>query len=443
MNNSAATSGPPQVAAIACGGTGGHLFPGLAVGRELLRRGCAVTLLVSCKEIDRQAAAAAGEMAVVRLPAVGLGRGNAPGFLWRFWQSFRLSSVYFKKRPPHLVLAMGGFTAAPPILAGKRLGARTFLHESNTVPGRANRWLARGVDGAFVYFAAAGEGLRARRIEVTGMPVREELLRLAPAAAARAALGLKADAPVLLVMGGSQGARKINELTAGILPQLLEAMPRLQFVHLTGPDDLEKVRAAYAARQCPAVVRAFLGEMALALAAADLAVSRAGASSLAEFAAVQLPALLIPYPRAAGNHQYHNALAFARSGAARALQQDALSPGLLTQEILALLGDAARRTAMRQALRAWHFPEAAAQIADRMLHWTAADQCGVRPSPGAALLKGPAAPGFGGRGGNPDVAAPGDGRTPAETPAATARAQSLPDSLVSDPNAPKLGVLNV
>jgi UDP-N-acetylglucosamine--N-acetylmuramyl-(pentapeptide) pyrophosphoryl-undecaprenol N-acetylglucosamine transferase len=266
---------------------------------------------------------------------------------------------------------MGGFTAAPPALAAKRLGARAFLHESNTIPGRANRWLAPRVDGAFVSFPAARDGLRARRVEVTGMPVRQEFLQLTPAAAARTALGLKADAPVLLVMGGSQGARKINELIAAILPQLLDAVPPLQFVHLTGPDDLEKVRAAYAARSCPALVRAFLDEMALALAAADLAVSRAGASSLAEFAACRLPALLIPYPTAADNHQFHNALAFAQSGAARLLPQHELTPELLTREIAALLGDAARRTAMQRALRAWHSPAAAAQIADRMLHWAA------------------------------------------------------------------------
>jgi len=370
------------------------LFPGLAVGRELLRRGCAVTLLVSCKEIDRQAAAAAGGMEVERLPGVGLSGWNAPGFLWRFWQSYRMSRRLFIRRPPQWVLGMGGFTAAPPVLAAKRLGARTFLHESNTVPGRANRWLARRVDGAFVYFAAAGAGLRARRIEAAGMPVRGEFLQLTPPAAARTALGLKPDAPVLLVMGGSQGARRINELIAASLPALLQAAPELQFVHLTGRDDLEMVRAAYAARQCPAVVRAFLGDMATALAAADIAVSRAGASSLAEFAACRLPALLIPYPTAADNHQYHNALSFAHSGAARALQQDALSPELLAREIAALLGDAPRQTAMRQALRAWHFPEAAAQIADRMLHW---NDC----------------------------------------------AQSLPDPVVSSPEAPKLGVLNV
>jgi UDP-N-acetylglucosamine--N-acetylmuramyl-(pentapeptide) pyrophosphoryl-undecaprenol N-acetylglucosamine transferase len=226
------------------------------------------------------------------------------------------------------------------------------------------------------------------------MPVRAEFSPLTPAAEARTALGLKPDAPVLLVMGGSQGARKINELIAASLPALLEAVPALQFVHLTGPGGLEMVRAAYAARRRPAVVRAFLGEMALALAAADAAVSRAGASSLAEFAACRLPALLIPYPAAADNHQYHNALAFARSGAARSLEQDALSPELLAHEIASLLGDPVRQLAMRQALSLWHFPDAAAQIADRMLHWTA-------------------------------------------------RAQPLPDPVVSGPDARKLGVLNV
>jgi UDP-N-acetylglucosamine--N-acetylmuramyl-(pentapeptide) pyrophosphoryl-undecaprenol N-acetylglucosamine transferase len=394
MNNSAATPSLPQAAAIACGGTGGHLFPGLAVGRELMRRGCAVTLLVSCKEIDRQAAAAAAGMGVARLPAVGLSRGNVPAFLWRFWQSHRMSRLCFIRRPPQLVLAMGGFTAAPPVLAAKRLGALTFLHESNTIPGRANRWLARRVDGAFVYFASAGDRLRARRIEIAGMPVRGEFLQLPPRAAARTALGLKPDAPVLLVMGGSQGASAINELIVASLPLLRKAAPRLQYVHLTGPRDLETVRAAYSALQCPAVARAFLAEMPPALAAADIAVSRAGASSLAEFAACRLPPLLIPLPSAADNHQFHNALAFERGGAARALQQDALSPELLTKEIADLLGDTARQTAMRQALRAWHFPDAAAQIADRMLHWTAS-------------------------------------------------AQPLADTVVSGPDAPKLGVLNV
>jgi UDP-N-acetylglucosamine--N-acetylmuramyl-(pentapeptide) pyrophosphoryl-undecaprenol N-acetylglucosamine transferase len=388
MNKRAANSSPGLVAAIACGGTGGHLFPGLAIGRELCRRGCAVTLLVSCKDIDRKAAAAASGMEVVRLPGVGLERGNWPGFLWQFWQSLRMAKSHFAAHPPQLALAMGGFTSAPPILAARPFGARTFLHESNSVPGRANRWLAPRVDGAFISFPAARDGLRARRLELTGTPVRGEFLQGMPAAEARAALGLKADAPVLLVMGGSQGAHTINQRMAAVLPRLLQAVPALQFVHLTGPDDLEMVRAAYAALSCPAFTRAFLDEMVPALAAADLAVSRAGASSLAEFAACRLPAILIPYPTAAGNHQYFNALAFARSGAARLLPQDQLTPELLTRGITGLLGDAAARTAMRQALGPWQAPDAAAQIADHMLQWSALPQpLPLPPAPGTDAAK--------------------------------------------------------
>src|SRR5581483_2858612 len=138
-------------AAIACGGTGGHLFPGLAVGQDLLRRGCAVTLMVSPKEVDQQAVCAITDMGVATLPAVGLQRGGVIGFFTGFWKSYRRAKVLFAARPPKFVLAMGGFTSAPPILAARSFGAKTFLHESNTIPGKANRWLARFVDGAFVY----------------------------------------------------------------------------------------------------------------------------------------------------------------------------------------------------------------------------------------------------------------------------------------------------
>jgi UDP-N-acetylglucosamine--N-acetylmuramyl-(pentapeptide) pyrophosphoryl-undecaprenol N-acetylglucosamine transferase len=370
MNSSAPSAGAAKSAAIACGGTGGHLFPGLAVGRELRRRGCAVTLLISSKEIDRQAAQGAGDMEVLALPGMGLTRGKVMGFIKCFWQSYRLTIRHFQSRPPGLVLAMGGFTAAPPVLAGKRFGAQTFLHESNTIPGRANRWLARWVDGAFLYFDSARDGLRARRIETVGMPVRPEFLQPMPPASARAALGLNEDAPVLLVMGGSQGAHRINELITAALPHLLQAGPRLQFIHLTGAADLKKVQAAYDACQRPALVRAFLDEMAPALAAADVAVSRAGASSLAEFAACRLPAVLIPFPTAADNHQYHNAMALVKSGAARMLPEEALDPATLAREILSLLGDADQRGAMKRSLAAWHSPEAAAEMAERMLHWS-------------------------------------------------------------------------
>jgi UDP-N-acetylglucosamine--N-acetylmuramyl-(pentapeptide) pyrophosphoryl-undecaprenol N-acetylglucosamine transferase len=366
-------SRPGVSAVIACGGTGGHLFPGLAVADELRRRGCRVTLMVSPKDVDQQAIASISGMGIVTLPAVGLNRGGLISFSSGFCKSYQMARRLFAQQRPDVVLAMGGFTSAPPVAAGKRSGAKTFLHESNSIPGRANRWLGRWVDGAFVYFSTAAARLRAKRVEVSGMPVRPQFLHSRTQTEARMALGLNPHAPVALVMGGSQGAARINELTLAVIPVLRQGAPDLQFMHLTGARDLEKVQAGYQAHNVAAFVRSFFDDMGTALAAADVAVSRAGASSLAELAARQLPAVLIPYPTAADNHQYFNARAFVQSGAARMLPQESATSGRLANEILELLRDT-KRPAMQQALSAWHVPGAAAHIAERILHWNTAEE---------------------------------------------------------------------
>jgi UDP-N-acetylglucosamine--N-acetylmuramyl-(pentapeptide) pyrophosphoryl-undecaprenol N-acetylglucosamine transferase len=367
---------------IACGGTGGHLFPGLAVGQELRQRGCTVTLMVSPKDVDQQAIQSITGMGIVTLPAVGLSTAKFFGFMTGLWRSYRLAVACFAQRPPRFVLAMGGFISAPPIIAAKHCGAKTFLHESNSIPGRANRWLARWVDGAFVFFPPTAKKLAARRVEVVGMPVRPQFLEPMTPGSARAAMGLNPEAPVLLIMGGSQGARKVNELVVSVAPQLRQAIPNLQFVHLTGDHDLEPIRARYKALNIPAMVHAFWNEMGLALAAADVAVSRAGASSLAELAARQLPSVLIPYPAAANNHQFYNAQAFVQSGAARLLPQDSATPEHLACEILDLIRNPLKRSAMQSALADWNAPAAAGDIAERILHWPApADHTHHVPGP--------------------------------------------------------------
>ena len=354
----------PRVA-IACGGTGGHLFPGMAVGQALLERGCEVTLIISPKEVDQQAVKSASGMTVETLPAVGLTADGFFRFLAGFWKSYSKSKAMFKLKPPHVVLGMGGFTSAPPMLAGRRLGARTFLHESNTIPGRANSWLARGANGAFVYFPETVERLSIKpKAEVTGMPVRSQFLEPIDPEAARMALGLDPKIPLLLVMGGSQGASKLNDLVVSALPKLAQCA--LQIIHLTGARDFDKVKAAYAACQARGMVRAFLSEMDLALGAADVAISRAGASSLAELAALRVPAVLIPLPSAADNHQFHNARAFVQSGAALMVEQAGATAELLASQVLELL-QPARRAAMQQALSQWHSPEAAAKIAEKII----------------------------------------------------------------------------
>lgn len=355
-----------SLVAIACGGTGGHLFPGLAVAEALRQRACDVALLISQKDVDQQGAKSAADMDVVTLPAVALQRGHAGAFLRGGWQSFQTARQLFRGRRPQAVLAMGGFTSAPPILAGKLSGAATFIHEANSIPGRANRWLAPLVDQAFVGFPSAARRLRNRSVLVTGTPVREQFQQLDPAAC-RMALGLDPDRPVLLVMGGSQGAAGINELVLQSMAALSTQSPNLQFFHLTGPKDTERVRGAYAAQKRKAVVRPFLTEMELALGAATVAVSRAGASSLAELAAVRVPSILIPYPAAADNHQFHNARALAETGAARLLEQREATPATLADWIAGLANNPAARSPMIKALGQWHSPNAAQRIADRIL----------------------------------------------------------------------------
>jgi UDP-N-acetylglucosamine--N-acetylmuramyl-(pentapeptide) pyrophosphoryl-undecaprenol N-acetylglucosamine transferase len=389
--------------AIACGGTGGHLFPGLAVAEQLVKRGCAVTLLISPKEVDQQAVKHAQGVEVVTLPAVALQRGSRLAFLGGCWQSWRAARECFRARPPRAALAMGGFTSAPPILAARSLGAKTFLHESNTIPGRANRWLARFVDQAFVGFPSTVSRLHVREATVTGTPVRAEFFLPLPAgdergegrpdettsspqpsppsagvegetaarfrarASCRAALGLDPAKPVLLVMGGSQGASGINELVLAAVPELAKRAPHWQWLHLTGSNDFEKVKRAYAVLGVKAVVYPFFAEMNLALGAATAAVSRAGASSLAELAAMRLPSLLVPFPYAADNHQFHNARAFAETGAALLLEQKVATPEKVASLLSELVANTIFHERIQAALVQWHAPKAAEQIAEMIL----------------------------------------------------------------------------
>jgi UDP-N-acetylglucosamine--N-acetylmuramyl-(pentapeptide) pyrophosphoryl-undecaprenol N-acetylglucosamine transferase len=379
--------------AIACGGTGGHLFPGLAVAAQLQQRGCAVALLISPKEIDQQAVKSALErrapsrreiesvhqhaetvlgapLEIFTLPAVGLQNRNYFSFAGSFVKSLFAARKIFRQRRPDAVLAMGGFTSAPPVFIGKDTGIKTFLHESNTIPGRANRFLARFVNEVFVGFPEAAARLKARRVTTTGTPVRPEF-QPRDAAACRTALGLEPDCPTILVVGGSQGASGLNEMILSALPLLVNHTSRIthhaQFLHLTGANDFEKVKAAYAARGIKAIVKPFLAEMDLALGAATVAVSRAGASSLAEIAAMRLPALLVPFPAAADNHQFFNASAFEKTGAAMLLEQKNSTPEKVAAILTELVEDETARSKVQSALAQWHAPRAAEQIAEIML----------------------------------------------------------------------------
>ena len=359
--------------AIACGGTGGHLFPGIAVGDALVARGCEVTLLVSPKEVDQTAVKSAYGMDVESLSMIGLA-GNPLKFGCKFIRSTNSCRKLFFKKPPAAVLAMGGFTSLPPVIVGKIMGAKIFLHEANAVPGRAVRMLSSFADEVFVQFPDSLPRVLGGNVRATGLPVRATMEPV-PKADARTVLGLADDLPVLLIMGGSQGAEAINRAVLGSLPYLAKLLPKIQFIHLTGNRNSDPIRLAYDTLGLRAVVRPFLTEMEYALGAADLVISRAGASSLAEFSSMELPAILVPYPSAVDDHQRLNARTFVEMGAARCFHQKQLTPSLLIQQLKELFGRPVKLKKMGEAMKQWKSDCATDEVVKRIY-----EVCGWEPS---------------------------------------------------------------
>lgn len=317
--------------AIACGGTGGHLFPGLAVAEVLRAQGHEVLLFVSEKEVDARALRSYPDLPSRKLPSIGLPALFSPAmvtFLRRLRESLRACGKVYDTDPPHAVLGMGGFTSIAPLIAARRRGIPAFLHESNAIPGKANRLAARFCRAVLLGFDDCARHFPKRPTRVTGTPIRRELAAHAPSREeARRALGLDAQRTTLLVMGGSQGAAGINALMTQAAPHL--AATDWQIVHLAGERDVETVRAAYDAAGLKALVLPFCDRMQEVYPAADLAVSRSGAASLGELSWFGLPSVLVPFPYAAEDHQRLNADIFVRAGAARIQpEKDATGEGL-------------------------------------------------------------------------------------------------------------------
>src|SRR5438105_14683599 len=228
-------------AVIACGGTGGHLFPGLAVAEVLRKRGHDVLLFISEKDVDALALKEHPEIPFERLPSIGLPSPFSPtifGFVRRFSESLAHCRAIYRRYKPQVVLGMGGFTSTAPVLAGKMRGVPTFIHESNAIPGKANKMTARLVRAVLLGFKECAPFFPKVKTEVTGTPIRTELQRL-DRKAAREKLGLNADHTTLLVMGVSEGASGINQAMIKSRPSLDGA--RRQVSHLTGTRQEELV----------------------------------------------------------------------------------------------------------------------------------------------------------------------------------------------------------
>jgi UDP-N-acetylglucosamine--N-acetylmuramyl-(pentapeptide) pyrophosphoryl-undecaprenol N-acetylglucosamine transferase len=342
--------------AVTTGGTGGHIFPALAVAAELRRRNPALrALFLGGGGPEGELARKAG-LEFRALPAVGvLGKGLR-GLLAAVTVSrgVVLALGALRRFKPQVVIGFGGYAGFSPVLAAALSGIPTAVHEQNSVPGVTNRLLGKVVRRVFVSFDDRRGMFPAVKVTRTGNPVRTEIAALPR----REGFGRN-----LLILGGSQGARAINDAVIAALPQLLAA--RVNLLHQAGAADADRVRAAYEkAGADPASVRGFMDDMAYAYAWSDLALCRAGASTIFELAATGTPSVLVPFPFAAHDHQRVNAEHLADLGAAALLDQAELSAERLAGLVPALLGDQERLGAMSRAARTFARPDAAARIAD-------------------------------------------------------------------------------
>ncbi len=354
---------------FAGGGTGGHLYPGLALAEELRRRDPGSRLLFLCTERDAQYPGLHAPGIEVRvLPSRS--RGPLPLRLAAMVPAIGRAFRLLAKFRPGAVVGLGGYGSVAPVLAARLLRVPTLLLEQNVVPGRTNRLLVHLAHEVASQWEEAVAYFRCRRkVRVTGNPIRSSIRRGSRLEAA-ARFGIDPDAPTLLVMGGSQGASPINRLMMDALPHLRAR--ELQFIHLAGRHDADEVRAAYQQRAAcqghgrAAVVFDFLEDMALAYSACDLAFCRAGGTSIAELTALGVPAVLVPLPHAKDNHQHFNAGVLEARGAAVLLEQRGLTPEQVAACIGELMGRPDRLAEMANQSRRVGVPRAAAIVADRV-----------------------------------------------------------------------------
>jgi UDP-N-acetylglucosamine--N-acetylmuramyl-(pentapeptide) pyrophosphoryl-undecaprenol N-acetylglucosamine transferase len=346
---------------IACGGTGGHLFPGIAVAEALKARGHEVLLLISEKKVDSEASAKYKHLNFKTVPAVAKPPTLSPRmipFLWKLWGSERQCRKIIREFGADAVLGMGGFTSLPPVYAGHKLGLKTFVHDSNARPGRANVMTSRFCTRVFLGLEPAKAFFPNRETVVTGTPVRPEIVDRPSLEDAAAIFGLEVGRPTIVVTGGSQGAKRLNELCAQAAAKL---SPETQVLHIAGALDFQRVSEITSGREGYKVL-GFCDQMPAAYALADLIIARAGASSLTEISIAGHPSILVPYPYAADDHQTRNAEVFSSAGAAELVQEKDLDAEKLAALATSILQDLPTYTRMAKAARALAVPDAADRV---------------------------------------------------------------------------------
>lgn len=343
---------------IAGGGTGGHVFPALALAAVLRQRGFDVHLVGTATGREVTAVPAAG-FPLHLLPGTQVRGGGVRravgGALVAAWGTLHAGRLVRRLRP-RLVVGVGGYASVAAVLAARLARLPIVLLEQNAVPGAANRLLGRLATSVCLGFEEAAPYFPVGRTVYTGNPVRPQVLAAPPAS--------PRQRPGLLVFGGSQGARRLNDAVLAALALLGPRAQRIDIVHQSGAADHARVAEGYRTLGIAARVETFIDDMGAAYRAADLVVSRAGAMSCAELTALGVPAILVPYPWAADDHQRRNAEVLVQAGAARLLlDRDCDGPHVATL-LGTLLEDEATRAAMARAARALGRPDAAEHAAE-------------------------------------------------------------------------------
>lgn len=350
------------------GGTAGHINPALALAEVLQRRGCEVRFAGTPQGVESRLVPQAG-LPFKAFEASGFNR-NHPTTIFsgvaKIAKSTRAARAWFGEIKPDVAVGFGGYVSIPVARAAEQLGVPVVVHEQNSVMGMANKYLAKKAQAVCLTYEHTLSSVPDRaRARVTGNPVRSSVLA-ARREEGRAMLGIPQDARMLLVFGGSLGARHINEAVCALKDDLL-SRPDLHVVHITGPKELESVREALAldaAEEARWHLMGYQDRMGETLAAADAIVSRAGATSLAEISARAIPALLVPFPFATEDHQTTNARAYVDAGCAYMMADDALGEPEFAEKVFTLVDDAAVRASMSEAARAQKTADAAAILAD-------------------------------------------------------------------------------
>ena len=355
---------------FAGGSTGGHLMTGLSVAQKI-KSECPESEMVffaTSKPFEKQAILEKGFF-FKRLKFTTSNRKTTLQKI-KFSIGILLDTIYagfiINRCKPDIIIGLGGYSSVPPILAGTLLFLPFILIEQNLIPGKVNRIFSRRASEVYCHFIQSKKWFnRAKLVVDTGNPIRDEILNTRKEISAEY-LGLSIDKKTVLVLGGSQGAAVINETIIKSLPELDKFDDHLQIIHCTGDNDFDYIKNAYNQSKIKAYVCPFLSKIEFAYSLADIVVSRAGAGTISEITAVGLPAVLIPYPFAADNHQYYNALELSNKGAACLIEQKDVSVAVIVKLIKELLTENEKREQMKTKSKGMGKPEAAGTIFKRI-----------------------------------------------------------------------------